>query len=145
MSYPLVKKDVDVHPVIRDGHSFFLWNKIFKKERTFSWKKKRLRNKLDRSEKWKNYRFWKRNEEKAKTNDLKSFKQTWKRSFFYWINVFFWDNLLNKRFFRTRWNFFTKRTILLNRRFDWTIVQRENEQNRWKLAHFYLWSSILLK
>ena len=32
-------------------------------------------------------------------------------------------------------NNFTERTILLNKRFNWMIVQFENEQNRWKMNY----------
>ena len=44
---------------------------------------------------------------------------------------------MNERFFRTKflenYSFFTERTILLNERLYWMIVQCENEQNRWKM------------
>jgi len=47
-------------------------------------------------------------------------------------------SLINSTFFMIQiyWtNNFTERTILLNKRFNWMIVQFENEQNRWKMNY----------
>ena len=47
-------------------------------------------------------------------------------------------SLINSTFFiiQIYWtNNFTERTILLNKRFNWMIVQFENEQNRWKMNY----------
>ena len=53
---------------------------------------------------------------KGKKNKMfESSERTWKNEGFYWTNDFI------------------ERTVLLNEQFYWTIVQWENEWNRWKM------------
>ena len=94
------------------------------------------RNELFRE--MKNFRFLKRTK---KMNCLKLFEQTWKHYRFL-LNeqifqkicqkipelAIFWNKVFKKNCF-----FFTERLIPLKERFNWMIVQGENERNRRKM------------
>ena len=77
-----------------------------------------------------------------KTNDLKSFERTWKKNFAFLLNERFFKRVeknlkktIEQTIFKNLFNLivFTERMILLNERFYLTIVQWENERNRWNI------------
>ena len=124
--------------------SLFLINYIFGNEQKFSWtlvsfrKKTMMDEWLDCSEKWLDDRFLK--------NEGFEIVCAWQFFFVFFTKRTngFWNKLIKKqKFFLLNEllknesfylkNNFTEPTILLNNRFYWTIIQRENEQNRWKM------------
>ena len=63
----------------------------------------------------------------------------WKKRFilsnYFWAMVYFWTiDFFEKNISQFYWtNEFIEQIILLNERFSWTILQWENERNRWKM------------
>ena len=102
---------------------------------------------MDRSEKWKHYRF-------LKTNDLKCSKEQEIDYFFTertnFLKDFYWRNRIWKTpivflkewfCFRTKFRkhewFFSERMIILNEQFYWTIILWEKERNKWKMNGYF--------